>query len=228
VTAAPDLPGAREAGASRPPVAVALDALDVPTALRWTTVVGPHVAAVKVGLELFCRFGPAMVTEIRGRTDADLFLDLKLHDRRAGCGSNPPQQREDGGFLVAADLGGRLVGEQQRRRAGESDGHPGPGALATGERVRQRVPYGGEPEPVDQLVSRGSVVAAQRAGEHDVLAHVEVTQQAAALGQHADVPSAQPRRMGGRAVAQPLARDLDRSAVRVVEPGEQPQQGRLA
>ncbi len=80
MTAAPDLPGAREVGASRPPVAVALDAPDVPTALRWTTVVGPHVAAVKVGLELFCRFGPAMVTEIRGRTDADLFLDLKLHD----------------------------------------------------------------------------------------------------------------------------------------------------
>lgn len=62
------------------PIAVALDAPDAETAARWAQAVTPHVAVVKVGLELFCRSGPSIVQSVRGASGADLFLDLKLHD----------------------------------------------------------------------------------------------------------------------------------------------------
>ena len=64
----------------RAPIAVALDAPDLDTAARWAQAVTPHVAVVKVGLELFCRVGPSVVDVVRGGSGVDLFLDLKLHD----------------------------------------------------------------------------------------------------------------------------------------------------
>ena len=68
------------ADAVRAPIAVALDAPDAETAARWARAVTPHVAVVKVGLELFCRTGPSIVQSVRGASGAELFLDLKLHD----------------------------------------------------------------------------------------------------------------------------------------------------
>ena len=65
---------------SKAPVAVALDAPDLETAARWAQAVTPHVAVVKVGLELFCRTGPSVVDVVRGGSGVELFLDLKLHD----------------------------------------------------------------------------------------------------------------------------------------------------
>ena len=64
----------------RAPIAVALDAPDVETAARWAQAVTPHVAVVKIGLELFCRTGPSVVATVRGGSGVELFLDLKLHD----------------------------------------------------------------------------------------------------------------------------------------------------
>lgn len=64
----------------RAPIAVALDAPDLATALCWAAAVDPHVAVLKVGLELFYRVGPEGVRALRERIDAELFLDLKLHD----------------------------------------------------------------------------------------------------------------------------------------------------
>lgn len=64
----------------RAPIAVALDAPDLETAARWAQAVTPHVAVVKVGLELFCRTGPSIVETVRGGSGVELFLDLKLHD----------------------------------------------------------------------------------------------------------------------------------------------------
>jgi len=60
------------------PIPVALDAPDLATAELWAKAVTPHVQVLKVGLELFCAHGPAVVDLVRG--DADVFLDLKLHD----------------------------------------------------------------------------------------------------------------------------------------------------
>lgn len=66
---------------SRPaPVAVALDAPDLDTAARWAALVTPHVSTVKIGLELYLRYGPDVVATVRGASGVEVFLDLKLHD----------------------------------------------------------------------------------------------------------------------------------------------------
>jgi orotidine-5'-phosphate decarboxylase len=63
------------------PVAVALDAGDLETAVGWAAAVGPHVSTVKVGLELFLRNGGDAVVKAREASGGrDVFLDLKLHD----------------------------------------------------------------------------------------------------------------------------------------------------
>ena len=63
------------------PVAVALDAPDLATATRWAGEAGPHVSTVKVGLELYLRYGAEAVRAARAASGGrDVFLDLKLHD----------------------------------------------------------------------------------------------------------------------------------------------------
>jgi orotidine-5'-phosphate decarboxylase len=64
----------------RAPIAVALDAPDLNTAAQWADLVTPHVSTLKVGLELYLRFGPEAVASVRGPRGVDVFLDLKLHD----------------------------------------------------------------------------------------------------------------------------------------------------
>lgn len=65
----------------RAPVAVALDAPDRSTALRWAEATGPHVSVMKVGLETYLRDGASVVGEVRAvAPDCAIFLDLKLHD----------------------------------------------------------------------------------------------------------------------------------------------------
>ena len=62
------------------PVAVALDAPDIDAAARWATLVTPYVSTVKIGLELYLRYGPTVVATVRGGSGVHVFLDLKLHD----------------------------------------------------------------------------------------------------------------------------------------------------
>jgi orotidine-5'-phosphate decarboxylase len=63
------------------PIAVALDARDLETALRWAEAVGPHVSTVKIGLELYLRGGADAVRKAREASGGrDILLDLKLHD----------------------------------------------------------------------------------------------------------------------------------------------------
>ena len=62
------------------PIAVALDAPDLETAARWAGLVTPHVSTVKIGLEMYLRYGPGVVASIRGASGVKVFLDLKLHD----------------------------------------------------------------------------------------------------------------------------------------------------
>src|SRR5580704_6587703 len=66
--------------AGRAPIALALDAPDLETAARWAALVTPHVSTVKIGLELYLRYGPDAVASVRGASGVDIFLDLKLHD----------------------------------------------------------------------------------------------------------------------------------------------------
>jgi len=65
---------------SRAPLAVALDAPDLDTAAHWADLVTPHVSTLKVGLELYLRYGPQVVATVRGASRVAVFLDLKLHD----------------------------------------------------------------------------------------------------------------------------------------------------
>ncbi|HTP16457.1 MAG TPA: orotidine-5'-phosphate decarboxylase [Streptosporangiaceae bacterium] len=62
------------------PIAVALDAPNLDTAARWAALVTPHVSTVKIGLELYLRYGPEAIASIRGASGVQVFLDLKLHD----------------------------------------------------------------------------------------------------------------------------------------------------
>ena len=62
------------------PVAVALDAPDIDVAAHWATLVTPYVSTVKIGLELYLRYGPTVVATVRGGSGVHVFLDLKLHD----------------------------------------------------------------------------------------------------------------------------------------------------
>jgi orotidine-5'-phosphate decarboxylase len=58
-------------------------ALDVPSAAearRLVTALTGHVGLFKVGLELFVSSGPSLIDVIVDLSDADIFLDLKLHD----------------------------------------------------------------------------------------------------------------------------------------------------
>jgi len=64
----------------RAPIAVALDAPDLDTAALWAGLVTPHVSTLKIGLELYLRYGPEVVASVRGARGVDVFLDLKLHD----------------------------------------------------------------------------------------------------------------------------------------------------
>jgi orotidine-5'-phosphate decarboxylase len=77
-------PAARKAGGAPgrrlAPVAVALDAPDIDVAAHWATLVTPYVSTVKIGLELYLRYGPAVVATVRGGSGVQVFLDLKLHD----------------------------------------------------------------------------------------------------------------------------------------------------
>lgn len=74
-------PSREETGVQRlAPVAVALDAPDIDVAAHWATAVTPYVSTVKIGLELYLRYGPNVVATVRGGSGVQVFLDLKLHD----------------------------------------------------------------------------------------------------------------------------------------------------
>ena len=58
-------------------------ALDIPSldeAVSFVQKLDGSVGMFKVGLELFIKEGPAVLTAIRDHSDAEIFLDLKLHD----------------------------------------------------------------------------------------------------------------------------------------------------
>ena len=123
---------------SRAPIAVALDAPDLDTAAQWADLVAPHVSTLKIGLELYLRFGPEAVASVRGPRGVDVFLDLKLHDIPAtvgGAARAVAKVRPDlltvhaAAGTAAIRGGGGLAAEHQDRRG---DGahlaqRPGPG-----------------------------------------------------------------------------------------------------
>lgn len=63
------------------PIAVALDAPDLARAVALASAVRASVSTLKVGLELYIRYGAEAVEQVRDvAPNQALFLDLKLHD----------------------------------------------------------------------------------------------------------------------------------------------------
>lgn len=64
---------------SDPKILVALDYADTAPALAMVKRLQPELCRLKVGKEMFTRFGPAFVEQLQNR-GFDIFLDLKYHD----------------------------------------------------------------------------------------------------------------------------------------------------
>jgi len=62
------------------PIVLAVDTPDLDIARSWVACTKEFVSVYKLGLEFFLTFGPEGVRAIKNETDADIFLDLKLHD----------------------------------------------------------------------------------------------------------------------------------------------------
>jgi orotidine-5'-phosphate decarboxylase len=62
------------------PIVLAVDTPDLDIAQRWIEATRDYISVYKLGLEFFLTFGHAGVERIKSVTDADIFLDLKLHD----------------------------------------------------------------------------------------------------------------------------------------------------
>ena len=65
---------------SKAPIVLAVDTPELATAIQWVKATHDYVSVFKLGLEFFLTFGSDGVKAIRDVTDADIFLDLKLHD----------------------------------------------------------------------------------------------------------------------------------------------------
>lgn len=57
-----------------------LDFPDLNEALFWVDRLSPYVGLFKIGLELFTKEGPRAIEEVKKRSTAGIFLDLKLYD----------------------------------------------------------------------------------------------------------------------------------------------------
>ena len=62
------------------PIVLAVDTPDLDIAKQWVASTRESVSVYKLGLEFFLSFGHDGVRAIQSETDADIFLDLKLHD----------------------------------------------------------------------------------------------------------------------------------------------------
>jgi orotidine-5'-phosphate decarboxylase len=62
------------------PIILAIDTSDLEIAKSWIAHTSEYVSVFKLGLEFFLNFGPDGVRAISENTDAEIFLDLKLHD----------------------------------------------------------------------------------------------------------------------------------------------------
>ena len=138
----------------RAPIAVALDAPDVETAARWAQAVTPHVAVVKVGLELFCRTGPTVVETVRGGSGVDLFLDLKLHDIPNTVAGAIRSATQAGASLLTIHAGGGPAMMTAAAEAAQTPGSPRLLAVTvlTSMDATQLAAVGVSSSPADQVL----------------------------------------------------------------------------
>lgn len=102
----------RDVTGEKAPIAVALDAPDLATAISWSRAVAPQVRCLKIGLENYLRdCAPGVEAVLAAAAEVstvDLFLDLKLHDipnTVAGAARSVARLRPD--ILTVHAAGGR-------------------------------------------------------------------------------------------------------------------------
>ncbi len=99
-------------------------ALDVPgvgEAVSFVKQLNGCVGLFKVGLELFIKEGPAVLTAIREHSDAEIFLDLKLHDIPATVErAVTSAQKYNVRFLTVHCAGGEAMLKAAVKGAGDS------------------------------------------------------------------------------------------------------------
>ncbi len=100
------------------PIIVALDVARRDEALQLMETIGPKIDFYKVGLELFCTEGPALVRELRARGKR-VFLDLKFHD----IGETVKRAVERAGELDVDLLTVHATGQVMRAAAEGGQGH---------------------------------------------------------------------------------------------------------
>jgi orotidine-5'-phosphate decarboxylase len=112
---------------------VAIDTPDRNKAIELARQLSGHVGGFKIGLEAFISHGPELVTEILSQ-DAELFVDLKLHDiPNTVAGAAAAVGRLGAQFFTVHALGGKAMiaaAVEASATAAEAAGFPAPTVLA--------------------------------------------------------------------------------------------------
>ena len=65
---------------TKAPIILAVDTSDLELAKSWISCTSDYVSVFKLGLEFFLNFGQGGIRAVTENSDAEIFLDLKLHD----------------------------------------------------------------------------------------------------------------------------------------------------
>ena len=110
--------------ASNPRIVVALDFPSAAPALELVRRLDPRLCRVKVGKELFTRFGPQFVSKLTAR-GFDVFLDLKFHDIPNTVAAACAAAADLGVWMINVHAsGGRRMMEAARRQLDHSAHRP--------------------------------------------------------------------------------------------------------
>ncbi len=106
--------------AARKQLIFALDVPDRKEAARFARELKGRVGCFKVGLELFIKEGPGVLKAVSGEADADIFLDLKLHDIPATVQNALRSASALGArYITVHASGGKSMLEMSRRAVDE-------------------------------------------------------------------------------------------------------------
>lgn len=101
------------------PLIIALDFADSRAALDLVGKLDPALCRVKIGKEMFTRYGPDLVKQI-GKAGFEIFLDLKFHDIPNTVAGAVAAAADLGVWMVNVHAGGgRVMMEAARKSLGE-------------------------------------------------------------------------------------------------------------
>lgn len=111
------------------PILVALDFDDINQALMLVDQIDPQCCRLKIGKEMFTRFGPNLVRDLHSR-GFDIFLDLKFHDIPNTVAKAVSVAADLGVWMVNVHAAGGLRMMEAARKALVSYGEQAPYLIA--------------------------------------------------------------------------------------------------